>query len=147
MEGRERSGNVMRELGENGMKQGASKIMKEDCAGDVRPGPQGPTPSHYVGIGASAGGLEAIEAFFTHMPSGSNMAFIVVQHLSPDYKSLMVELLSKKTPPSGLRQALIQDQVVAVGIDSLGRGRADPYFRPAARGVQEMCEFLLRPGP
>ena len=52
---------------------------------------------HYVGIGASAGGLEAIELFFTHMPPDSGMAFIVVQHLSPDYKSLMVELLSKKT--------------------------------------------------
>jgi two-component system CheB/CheR fusion protein len=56
-----------------------------------------PQPTHYVGIGASAGGLEAIESFFTNMPSDSNMAFIVVQHLSPDYKSLMVELLSKKT--------------------------------------------------
>lgn len=55
-------------------------------------------PLYYVGIGASAGGLEAIEAFFTHMPAKSGMAFIVVQHLSPDYKSLMVELLSKKTP-------------------------------------------------
>ncbi|MDD2501823.1 MAG: chemotaxis protein CheB [Geobacter sp.] len=52
---------------------------------------------HYVGIGASAGGLEAIESFFTNMPPDSSMAFIVVQHLSPDYKSLMVELLSKKT--------------------------------------------------
>jgi two-component system CheB/CheR fusion protein len=61
-------------------------------------GASGNKPLLYVGIGASAGGLEAIEAFFTHMPSGSDMAFIVVQHLSPDYKSLMVELLSKKTP-------------------------------------------------
>jgi len=52
---------------------------------------------HYVGIGASAGGLEAIEEFFSHMPEESNLAFIVIQHLSPDYKSLMVELLSKKT--------------------------------------------------
>lgn len=52
---------------------------------------------HYVGIGASAGGLEAIESFFTNMPPDSGLAFIVVQHLSPDYKSLMVELLSKKT--------------------------------------------------
>ena len=55
------------------------------------------SPAYYVGIGASAGGLEAIELFFTNMPSDSNLAFIVVQHLSPDYKSLMVELLSKKT--------------------------------------------------
>ena len=50
-----------------------------------------------VGIGASAGGLEAIEAFFKAMPEDSGMAFVVVQHLSPDYKSLMVELLSRKT--------------------------------------------------
>ena len=56
-----------------------------------------PTPSHFVGIGASAGGLEAIEAFFKSMPATSGLAFVVVQHLSPDYKSLMVELLSKKT--------------------------------------------------
>jgi two-component system CheB/CheR fusion protein len=52
---------------------------------------------HYVAIGASAGGLEAIETFFTHMSPESGLAFIVIQHLSPDYKSLMVELLSKKT--------------------------------------------------
>lgn len=53
--------------------------------------------SYYVGIGASAGGLEALESFFGAMPSESGMAFIVIQHLSPDYKSLMVELLSKRT--------------------------------------------------
>jgi two-component system CheB/CheR fusion protein len=52
---------------------------------------------HYVGVGASAGGLEAIEAFFSDMPENSGLAFIVIQHLSPDHKSLMVELLSKKT--------------------------------------------------
>lgn len=50
-----------------------------------------------AGIGASAGGLEALEVFFRNMPSDSGMAFVVVQHLSPDYKSLMLELLSKHT--------------------------------------------------
>lgn len=50
---------------------------------------------YVVGIGASAGGLEALEVFFKNMPDGSGMAFVVIQHLSPDYKSLMVELLSK----------------------------------------------------
>ncbi|HKJ65742.1 MAG TPA: chemotaxis protein CheB, partial [Desulfopila sp.] len=54
-------------------------------------------PSHYVGIGASAGGLEAIERFITSVPVKNALAFIIVQHLSPDYKSLMVELLAKKT--------------------------------------------------
>lgn len=52
---------------------------------------------HIVGIGASAGGLEALEKFFTAMPADGGMAFVVIQHLSPDYKSHMVELLSKYT--------------------------------------------------
>ncbi len=56
-----------------------------------------PQSARYVGIGASAGGLDAIERFFREMPPDSGMAFIVVQHLSPDYKSLMVEIISKYT--------------------------------------------------
>ena len=52
---------------------------------------------HIVGIGASAGGLEALENFFVNMPVDSGLAFVVIQHLSPDYKSLMVELLGKRT--------------------------------------------------
>lgn len=50
-----------------------------------------------VGIGASAGGLEAINEFFDHIGPNTGMAFIVVQHLSPDFKSLMEELLAKHT--------------------------------------------------
>src|SRR5688500_20401555 len=54
--------------------------------------------SHYVvGIGASAGGLEAIHELFDNMPSDTNFSFVIVQHLSPDYKSLMPELLAKHT--------------------------------------------------
>ena len=52
---------------------------------------------YIVGIGASAGGLEAIDSFFRKVPVDSGLAFVVVQHLSPDYKSLMAELLSKHT--------------------------------------------------
>jgi len=59
--------------------------------------PHDQSPSAIVGVGASAGGLEAIQAFFEHMPTDSGMAFVVIQHLSPDHKSLMVELLSRKT--------------------------------------------------
>lgn len=53
---------------------------------------------HVVGIGTSAGGLEALESFFSNMPLSNKLAFVVVQHLSPDYKSHMVQLLSKCTP-------------------------------------------------
>ncbi len=55
------------------------------------------TPFYIVGIGASAGGLEALERFFRNVPPDSGAAYIVVQHLSPDFKSLMVELLAKHT--------------------------------------------------
>ena len=50
-----------------------------------------------VGIGASAGGLEALEQFFDHLPERTGMAFVIVQHLSPAFKSLMDELLSRHT--------------------------------------------------
>ncbi|HEX2608561.1 MAG TPA: chemotaxis protein CheB, partial [Flavisolibacter sp.] len=57
-----------------------------------------PNNDHYViAIGASAGGLEAIHEFFDNMPSNGNLSFIIIQHLSPDYKSLLVELVSKHT--------------------------------------------------
>lgn len=54
-------------------------------------------PSHLVAIGASAGGVEAIQNFFKMMPTDSGMAFVVVQHLSPDFKSLMAEITSRHT--------------------------------------------------
>ncbi|MCB9557912.1 MAG: PAS domain-containing protein [Deltaproteobacteria bacterium] len=50
-----------------------------------------------VGIGASAGGLEALEQFFAELPIDSGLAFVVVQHLSPTYRSLMDELLARHT--------------------------------------------------
>ncbi|WP_438037035.1 chemotaxis protein CheB [Sorangium sp. So ce204] len=52
---------------------------------------------YVVGIGASAGGLEALEHFFANIPKESGMAFVVVQHLSPDFKSLMDEILGRRT--------------------------------------------------
>lgn len=48
-------------------------------------------------LGASAGGLEALQQFFSCMPDNSGLAFVVIQHLSPDYKSLMAEILGKYT--------------------------------------------------
>jgi two-component system CheB/CheR fusion protein len=50
-----------------------------------------------VGIGASAGGLEAYKQFLRQMPEDSGLAFVLVQHLDPSHESLMVELLSKYT--------------------------------------------------
>lgn len=54
-------------------------------------------PPYVVALGASAGGLEALQTFFSCMPADSGFAFVVIQHLSPDFKSLMDELLSRHT--------------------------------------------------
>jgi two-component system CheB/CheR fusion protein len=50
-----------------------------------------------VGIGASAGGLEAITELLTHLPSNSGMAFVIIQHLDPSHESLTSEILSRVT--------------------------------------------------
>ena len=54
-------------------------------------------PLFIVGIGASAGGLHALQQLFANMPADSGMAFVVIQHLSPDFKSQMDDLLSSHT--------------------------------------------------
>jgi len=56
-----------------------------------------------VGIGASAGGLAAFDAFFSAMPAGkdSGMAFVLIQHLAPDHKSILAELIQRSFPPIG----------------------------------------------
>ncbi len=53
--------------------------------------------NYYVAIGASAGGLEAIENFFKSTSDDTGLIYIVIQHLSPDYRSLMNEILARHT--------------------------------------------------
>ena len=50
-----------------------------------------------VGIGASAGGLEALELFLANVPADSGMAFVIVQHLDPTHKDVLAELLQRGT--------------------------------------------------
>ena len=60
-----------------------------------------------VGIGASAGGLEALEQFLGHVPKQSGMAFVIVQHLDPTHKGIMPELLQRST---GMRVIQVKDR-------------------------------------
>jgi chemotaxis methyl-accepting protein methylase len=53
-----------------------------------------------VGIGCSAGGLEALEKFFSHVPTGTGMAFVVIQHLAPEHVSALPELIRRFTSMS-----------------------------------------------
>jgi len=62
-----------------------------------------------VGIGASAGGLEACSEFFAQLPINTGMAFVLVQHLDPSHKSMLTELLSRTTqlPIDEVRDGMI----------------------------------------
>src|SRR4030095_1986583 len=55
------------------------------------------TPFPVVGIGASAGGLEAFKQLLDHLPIDTGMAFVLVQHLDPTHESILTELLSRST--------------------------------------------------
>ncbi|HEX2573981.1 MAG TPA: chemotaxis protein CheB [Polyangia bacterium] len=76
-----------------------------------------------VGIGASAGGIEALQAFFRHLPAEPGAAFVIVQHLDPHAPSLLVELLGRVTPVP-IRQAtdgqpLEQNQIYVIPPNAL----------------------------
>ncbi|MCF5551170.1 PAS domain S-box protein [Pseudomonas syringae] len=84
----------------------------QENAGAGRPQRKDIQPSHLdfpvVGIGASAGGLQAAQHFFEHMPANNGMAFVVVLHLSPDHQSSAGKLLASRTkmPVTQLTSAL-----------------------------------------
>ncbi|MCF8351984.1 MAG: chemotaxis protein CheB, partial [Bacteroidales bacterium] len=69
------------------MKSESTQIAKTKSNNQIR----------VVGIGASAGGLEALQEFFKNVSEKSGLAYVVIQHLSPDYKSMMDELLARHT--------------------------------------------------
>jgi len=51
-----------------------------------------------VGIGASAGGVEALDQLFSHMPADTGCAFVIITHLAPDRRSLLPEIMARRTP-------------------------------------------------
>ncbi|HEY3355072.1 MAG TPA: chemotaxis protein CheB [Polyangia bacterium] len=61
---------------------------------DGGPRASAPATCPVVGIGASAGGLEALQEFFQHVPPASGLAFVLVQHLDPDHATLLPELVA-----------------------------------------------------
>ena len=64
-------------------------------------------PFPVVGIGASAGGLEALELFLSRVPKSSGLAFVIVQHLDPTRQGIMPELLQRTT---GMKVIQVKDR-------------------------------------
>jgi two-component system, chemotaxis family, CheB/CheR fusion protein len=83
----------------NTRKKSLKAAIQEETATPDIPQNTGLSGFPIVGIGASAGGLAAFEAFFSGMPGESDpgMAFVLVQHLAPDHKSILTELIRRYT--------------------------------------------------
>ncbi|MGL5939314.1 MAG: CheR family methyltransferase [Waterburya sp.] len=81
---------------------------------DAEPSQQAQTDASFpvVGIAASAGGLEAFTELIRHLPTDTGMAFVLIQHLSPDHESLLPEILGRVTAMS-VRQVQDQTRVVS----------------------------------
>ena len=104
-----------------------------------------------VGIGASAGGLEALEQFLGHVPAGSGLAFVIVQHLDPTRKGIMPELLQRAT---GMKVYQVKDRtpvrpecvyVIPPNKDlSLLHGILHLFEPAAPRGLRLPIDFFLR---
>ena len=121
-----------------------------------------------VGLGASAGGLEALEEFFQAMPGNSGMAFVVVMHQSAQHVSLLPNLLAKCTPMEvlAIREGVtVQPNTVYIvppgkNVDLFGKKLAltdiltrhmaplpiDYFFRSLAQNCQEMAVAIVLSG-
>src|SRR5664279_5628902 len=106
------------------------KKAKPAKVGGLLPLQNGPLSFPIVGIGASAGGLEALDEFLKHLPADSPLALVVIQHLAPTLPGMMVELLQRSTQMKVLqakdRQAVKPGHIYVIppGMDlSILRGK------------------------
>ncbi|NTV52704.1 MAG: helix-turn-helix domain-containing protein [Candidatus Firestonebacteria bacterium] len=104
-----------------------------------------------VGIGASAGGLEALELFISHVRQNSGMAFIVVQHLDPTHKGMLAELLQRNTSMEVLqikdRQQVAPNRVYVIPPNydlSILHGVLHLLAPTAPRGLRLPIDFFFR---
>jgi len=96
-----------------------------------------------VGIGASAGGLEALREFVQTVPSNSGMCYVIVQHLAPDHPSIMDQLLANHSKiavvkiEDGLPLESDKIYVIPAGPElTIERGRFRLHEKPAERGLR-----------
>jgi chemotaxis response regulator CheB len=104
-----------------------------------------------VGIGASAGGLDAFKKFFSTIPGDCGMAFVLIQHLDPTRKSLTAELVGASTPmrviqaKNGMRVEANHVYVIPPNKYLTIRGRALRLSAPAApRALRMAVDYFLR---
>jgi chemotaxis methyl-accepting protein methylase len=115
------------------------------------PSAQGNVGFPIVGIGASAGGLEALEEFLGHVPTNSGIAFVIVQHLDPTHKGIMPELLQRNTTIKVLqakdRTRVERDHIYVIPPNkdmSILHGFLHLFEPSAPRGLRLPIDFFFR---
>jgi two-component system, chemotaxis family, CheB/CheR fusion protein len=106
-----------------------------------------------VGFGGSTGSIGALQTFFTHMPEDSDLAFVVVLHLSPEYESGLAGLLQRFTPMPVI-QVCEPIKVAANSVYVIPPGKhlltADGQLvlseQPHEYGKRRRWTFFLQPG-
>jgi two-component system CheB/CheR fusion protein len=78
-------------------KTSATQAGIKKAAKSQRPAESSSKPFPIVGVGASAGGLEAFTNLLPHLPPDTGMGFVLVQHLDPDHESALTQLLTRVT--------------------------------------------------
>ncbi|MBW4709379.1 PAS domain S-box protein [Roseobacter sp. YSTF-M11] len=113
-----------------------TKASRKTVTDNSAAGAVGSQPFPIVGLGASAGGLEAYSDFFAAMPGDSGMAFVLIHHVDPDHESLMAELLAKHT-----------DMPVALAVDGAQVAPNHVYIIPPNRflGIDDGTLRLSEP--
>lgn len=103
-----------------------------------------------MGIGTSAGGLEALEQFLRQVPAASGIAFVIVQHLDPDHKGMLPEILQRATPMpvcqarSGMKIAPDHVYVIPPNKDmSVAQGMLCLHVPSAPRGLRLPIDFFF----
>ena len=129
--------------------QGIKKQQTKNSAEKIPP--EDGHAFYVVGIGASAGGLEALEQFFKNMPPDSGMAFVVIQHLDPTRKSSMPEILARFTrmpvylAAEGMK--VEANSIYLIPPDKyMGIAKGSLYLEEVveARGLRLPVDFFLR---
>jgi two-component system CheB/CheR fusion protein len=122
-----------------------------EAAGPETQPDEAPRGFPIVGIGTSAGGLEALEVFLKHVPPKSGAAYVVIQHLDPTRKDMLVELLQRTTQmpiiqaQDGIRVEPDQCYVIPPNMDmSLLHGQLHLLPQAIPRGLNLPIDFFFR---
>lgn len=119
-----------------------------------------------VGIGASAGGLKALQEFFDHLDGGNGMAYVVITHLAPEKSSAMDELLASHTPmdveqvkdetqiepdhiyiiPPSKQLTIKGDKLLLTEKENGRQSVIDVFFRSMAKECEKMAISILLSG-